>query len=100
MARIDVTQIDGYETMTAEEKLAALENFDMPDPDYSGYVRKDIYDKATSDLAKLKKESKVKLTDSEQAMADMRSQFEQENAGLKQQMEQLRTLQKQGGQLN
>ena len=91
MARIDVTQIDGYETMTAEEKLAALENFDMPDPDYSGWVRKDLYDKATSDLSRLKKESKTKLTDSEQAMADMRSQFEQENAGLKQQMEAMQT---------
>jgi hypothetical protein len=31
MAKIDVSKIDGYETMTAEEKLAALEAFEYDD---------------------------------------------------------------------
>ena len=31
MARIDVGSIDGYADMTAEEKLAALENFEYED---------------------------------------------------------------------
>lgn len=91
MARIDLTSIEGYENMTAEEKIAALEGFDIPDPDYTGWVRKDLYDKAASDLAKLKKDSRANLTASEQAMADMRSQFEQENAGLKSQVEAMQT---------
>lgn len=91
MAKIDLTSIEGYENMTAEEKLATLESFDVPDPDYSGWVRKDLYDKAASDLAKLKKDSRANLTASEQAMADMRSQFEQENAGLKSQVEAMQT---------
>lgn len=40
MAKIDVTQIEGYAEMSAEDKLKALEGFDIPDPDYSGYVRR------------------------------------------------------------
>lgn len=32
MAKIDVAQIEGYENMTPEQKIAALEGFDMPEP--------------------------------------------------------------------
>ena len=38
MAKIDVSKIEGYAEMSAEDKLKALEAFDIPDPDYSGYV--------------------------------------------------------------
>jgi hypothetical protein len=44
MAKIDVTKIEGYADMTPEEKLKALEGYDVPDPDYSGYVKKDVFD--------------------------------------------------------
>lgn len=64
--RIDVTQIEGYENMTAEEKLAALETFDVPDPDYSGYVRKDLFDKTASELAAKKRELTEKMSEEEQ----------------------------------
>ena len=63
--KIDVTKIEGYAEMSAEEKLKALEEFDMPDPDYSGYVKKDLYDKTASELAAKKKELKDKLSDDE-----------------------------------
>ena len=33
MAKIDFSKIEGYEEMTAEEKLAALEGFEIPEPD-------------------------------------------------------------------
>lgn len=56
MATIDTTKIEGYENMSAEEKLAALESFEMPEPDYTGWVQKDVFDKTASDLAKLKKD--------------------------------------------
>jgi hypothetical protein len=56
MAKIDTTKIEGYETMSAEEKLAALEGLDIPEPDYSGWVQKDVFDKTASDLAKAKKD--------------------------------------------
>lgn len=64
--KIDVTKIEGYSDMTAEQKLAALEGFDMPDPDYSGYVKKDVFDKTASELAAKKKELTEKMTEDEQ----------------------------------
>lgn len=67
MAKIDVTQIKGYAEMSAEDKLKALEGFDIPDPDYSGYVKKDVFDKTASELAGVKKQLKDKMTDDEAA---------------------------------
>lgn len=67
MAKIDVTQIEGYADMTAEEKLKALEGYDVSEPDYSGWVKKDLYDKTASELASKKKELRDKLTDDEAA---------------------------------
>lgn len=66
MAKIDVTQIEGYENMTPEEKLKALEMFDIPEPDYSGYVKKELFDKTASELADKKKQLKDKMTEDEQ----------------------------------
>lgn len=61
MAKIDVSKIEGYEGMTPEEKVAALEAFESPDPDYSGFVRKDVADKYASEAAKYKKELREKM---------------------------------------
>ena len=69
MANIDTTSIEGYADMTAEQKVAALEGYELPKPDYTGYVRKDVFDKASSDLAKLKKEHNSYLSEEEQAKA-------------------------------
>ena len=49
-----------------EQKIAALEAFETEDPDYSGYVKKDIFDKTASELAAKKKELNEKLTEDEQ----------------------------------
>ena len=75
--KIDVTQIEGYENMSPEEKLKALEGFDIPSPDYSGYVKKDLYDKTASELAAKKKELKERLSDDERENLE-RAQREQE----------------------
>lgn len=79
--KIDVTKIEGYAEMSAEEKLKALEEFDMPDPDYSGYVKKDLYDKTASELAAKKKELKDKLSDDEREKLerDQKTQELQDN---------------------
>ena len=61
--KLDLTKIEGYENMTPEEKLKALEGYDVPDPDYSGYVKKDMYDKTASELAEKKKQLQAKLTE-------------------------------------
>lgn len=65
MAQIDTSKIEGYDTMTAEEKVKALESFNNPDPDYSGYVKKDLFDKTASELAQTKKDLKARMSEDE-----------------------------------
>lgn len=69
MAKIDTTLITGYEDMTPDEKIAALEAFEyeIPAPDYTGYVKKDKLDKAAHDAAEWKKKYNAQLSDDEQA---------------------------------
>ena len=67
MAKIDVTLIEGYDKMTAEEKLKALEALELPAPDYTGYIKKETFDKTASELAGLKKQLREKLTEEEAA---------------------------------
>ncbi len=86
MAKIDTKLITGYEHMTPEQKLDALQDFDFPDPDYSGYVKKDLYDKAASDVAAWKKKHHDLLSEDErkkQEEAEKWTAMEQELAGLK-----------------
>lgn len=54
--------IEGYENMTPEEKLKALENYE---PDMSGYVKKDVFDKTASEAASYKKALREKQTEEE-----------------------------------
>ena len=65
MANIDTSKIEGYADMTAEEKVEALEKFVIADPDYSGYVKKDTFDKTASELAQAKKDLKARMTEEE-----------------------------------
>ena len=84
MARIDISKIEGYEEMTAEEKLAALEAFEMPDPDYSGYVKKELFDKASSEIAGYKKQIWEKMSEEEAAKAKAAEEMESMQAELAQ----------------
>ena len=59
--KIDVTKISGYDSMSAEEKVAALESYD------ANVVSKDVFDKTASDLAAKKKELAAHLSAEEQA---------------------------------
>lgn len=70
MAKIDVSKIEGYKEMTPEQKLAALEAYELADPDYSGYVSKSVFDKKASEAAELSKQLKAKMTADEQAEAE------------------------------
>nr|DAN86598.1 MAG TPA: protein of unknown function (DUF5446) [Caudoviricetes sp.] len=84
--KIDVSTIEGYADMTPEQKVAALEAAETPDPDYSGYVSKDIYDKTASELAAKKRELRQKMTDDEAAKEkekEERERVEKEYADLK-----------------
>ncbi len=62
--KIDVTKIENYESMSVEEKLKALEEYEV---DYTGYVDKRVFDKTSSELASLKKQHKELLTAEERA---------------------------------
>ena len=63
--KIDTTKIDGYDKMTIEEKLSALESFEVESPDYSGYVPKAQYDKTASEAATYKKQLREKMSEEE-----------------------------------
>lgn len=83
MAKLDTTTIQGYAEMTPEQKLVALEAMELPDPDYSGYVKKDVFDKTAADLAAWKKkhndllseEDRKKQEDAEQ-LANLRKELD------------------------
>lgn len=77
MAKIDTSKIEGYAEMSAEEKLKALEAYNVPEPDLSGYVSKETFDKTASELAAKKKELRDKLTDDE--AAKQKEQEERDN---------------------
>lgn len=79
---MDTTKIEGYENMTAEEKIAALEAYEF---DTSGLVSKASLDKATADAAEWKRKYKDKLTEDEkreQADAEVRKATDERLAEL------------------
>lgn len=65
MPKINVSEIEGYAEMTPEDKLKTLEEFEIAEPDYSGYVKKDVFDKTASELAAEKKKLREKLSEDE-----------------------------------
>jgi hypothetical protein len=80
--KIDFSSIEGYESMTAEEKLAALESFEIPDPDFTGFVKKDLLDKANSEAASYKKQLREKMSQDEQNAAQQKEAMEAMQAEL------------------
>lgn len=76
MAKIDVTKIEGYTDMTLEQKVEALEGYETEAPDYSGYVKKEIFDKASSDLAAAKKQLKEQMSDEDRRKAEEQSKMD------------------------
>lgn len=55
-------QIENYESMTPEQKVAALEAYE---PDMSGFVAKSVFDKKASEAAELSKQLKSRMTEDE-----------------------------------
>lgn len=86
MAKIDITKLAGYkEDMTAEEKLKLYEEYEITEPTYEGYIKKDTFDKTASELANVKKQLKEKMSEDEIKEAE-RAQKDAEI------MEELKTL--------
>lgn len=68
--KVDTSGIEGFEGMTAEQKLAAVLALEVPDKvDLSGYVPKAQADKSAAEAANYKKQLAAKMTDDEAAAA-------------------------------
>lgn len=86
MAKIDTSKIEGYADMTAEQKIAAIEAYEIAEPDYSGFVKKDVFDTKAKEAAELSRKLKEKMTADEQAEANRLAEAE----SLKTELETLR----------
>ena len=89
MAKINTSAIEGYENMSAEEKLAALEAMDLPDVDKI----KSALDKATSEAAGYKKALRERMSEEEAKAAkaaEERDKEAEEHAKVVAELEQLR----------
>lgn len=76
MATIDTSTIEGFDALTAEQKLEAVLKLDIPEKvDLSGYVKKDLFDKTSSELAEAKKNLKGKMSEDE-AAAERQAQWD------------------------
>ena len=76
MAKIDTSSIQGYADMTAEEKLAALEAFDIPDNTADVERYKNAASKANSEAAEYKRQLKEANKNSEKAVEASNSELE------------------------
>ena len=73
MARIDVTKIEGFDTMSTEEKLNALLGLEIEEPkkDYAEINHyKQLISKANAEAADYRKQLRDKQTEAERAEAD------------------------------
>ena len=75
--KIDVTKIEGYENMSAEEKLKALEEFELETPNVSDELAKlkNSLNKASSEAAEYKRQLKEKMTEQERIEAERQEEL-------------------------
>lgn len=81
MSKIDTSAIEGFDTMTPEQKIAALQDYEF---DTSGYVRKEVFDKTASEAAEWKRKHKALLvaegqkeTETQQIMEDLKKELDE-----------------------
>lgn len=79
--KVDVSKIEGYAEMSAEEKLKALEEYEFEAPDNSTEVKnlKESLSRANSQAAEWKRQFREKQTETERAEAE-RAEREKETA--------------------
>ena len=65
--KIDPSTIQGFDSMTTDQKLAAVLGIDIPEPDMTGWVKKDVFDAKATEAANLAKQLRAKMTDEEAA---------------------------------
>lgn len=74
---MDTTKIEGYENMTPEEKIAALESFEIPDLSDENTRLKNALNKASSETAEYKRQLKEKMSEQERAEAEAQERARQ-----------------------
>lgn len=85
MAKLDVSKIPGFDGLDPEVQNA-LRDYEIPDPDYSGFVKKDVFDKTASQLAALKERNNALLSEDEKK----RQAAEEELNSLRAQVEEMK----------
>lgn len=72
MAKIDISKISGYDEMSLEDKLKALESYELPEVRNNGEVDKlkAALSKANSDAADWKRQFREKQSEQERAEAE------------------------------
>lgn len=78
--KVDTTKIEGYDTMTPEEKIAALEGYEMETPKDESEHLKGLLSKKNSELADLNKKLRDRMSAEEQAEADRKAAIEAKDA--------------------
>lgn len=87
--KIDTSLIEGFDEMSAEEKLSALMEYEYDVPEDKSLElkrQKELIDKYSSEIATLKKEAKKGLDETERARQEVEeriSALEAENSSLK-----------------
>lgn len=79
MAKIDVSSIENYQNLSAEEKVAILEGYELPDaPTDNGEMLKlkNALNKASSEAAGYKRQLQEKMTEAERQEAERKEQEE------------------------
>lgn len=76
MAKIDMSQVEGFSEMSAEEKLALYEAFEYDDGSAKYDALKKSFDKTSSELAEAKKQLKSKMSEDEVKAKESTEAFE------------------------
>lgn len=83
--KISTDQIEGFAEMTAEQKLEALLNIEVPDPvDLSKYVEKRVFDEKASEAGKLSRQLKEMTTNQDTANGELQVKLTEMEGKLKQ----------------
>ena len=83
MPTISTEGIEGFESMTAEQKVDALLKIELPDSSAELAKMKSALDKATSEAADYKKQLKGKMSEDEAAAAEREAKWAEMEAKLK-----------------
>lgn len=75
MAKIDTSAIENYASMTAEEKLAALEAYEFEDNSALVEKQKNAISKANSDAAEWKRKYQAQLSEDEKAKQEQEDEL-------------------------